>query len=137
MISDLLSGLLSLNSLPVPAEAACSDQLGRPDRPGCSYDGGVKCCNNKARHTEPVPSDMCSMAVATGAEQGGGGCDGVSYRVMVTTAVLPLQSKLSVCSTWEQGEKALEGSWNSAHASLNSEYKQDQPNLGAGWADTD
>ena len=67
----------------------------------------------------------------------GAGRDGVSDGVMMTTVVLPLQSEHRVCSTWEQDETALLGCYDSAQEYPNFECKQGQPNLGAGWADTD
>ena len=55
------------------------------------------------------------------------GWDGVSDGVMGTTVVLPLQSENRVCSTWEQGEKALLECYNAAQDCKNSECKQGQP----------
>ena len=67
----------------------------------------------------------------------GAGWYGVTDGMMGTTAVLPLQSEDRVSPPWEQGGPALSGCCFSAQESQNFECKQGQPNLGAGWADSD
>jgi hypothetical protein len=88
--------------LPVPTAVACGDQWGGPDEPdtGGPHDGGVRVCNNEARHTvnANVFINTSGTDMSARAEHGCGGDYGVvSGRVDDSVAEIVAMQPVMVC----------------------------------------